>query len=155
MLVSHTTICYHKWVPFQLGSRVIDLAVKNVPDKELRSLSLSWKLTYVGTVLSKPSQVGNKEFDLSQVKGNVVITKSDHPHFPNNSCKRTHKSHWTSQACSHVGGTIPQVSKHFCSRQYHRIKTRWISGGCGSLKFIWEGSYHGTPHQSWHDFSCQ
>ena len=44
-------------------------------DEQLRSLSQSWKLAYVGTVLSKLSQVGNKEFDLSQVKENVVITK--------------------------------------------------------------------------------
>ena len=29
----------------------------------------------MGIVLSKSSQVGNKEFDLGQVKGNVVITK--------------------------------------------------------------------------------
>ena len=49
--------------------------VKNITDEELRSLSQSWKLAYVGTVLSKSSQVGDKEFDLNQVKGNVVITK--------------------------------------------------------------------------------
>ena len=29
----------------------------------------------MGTVLSKLSQVGDKEFDLGKVKGNVVITK--------------------------------------------------------------------------------
>ena len=75
MLVSHTTTHCHKWVPFQVGSRISDQVVKNIMDEELRSLSQSWKLAYVGTVLSKSSQVGNKEFDLSQVKGNVVIIK--------------------------------------------------------------------------------
>ena len=74
MLVSHTTTHYHKWVPFQVGSKIINQVVKNITDEELRSLSQSWKLAYMGTVLSKSSQVGNKEFDLSQVKGNVVIT---------------------------------------------------------------------------------
>ena len=38
MLVSHTTTCYHKWVPFQVGSRIIDQVVKNIMDEELRSL---------------------------------------------------------------------------------------------------------------------
>ena len=75
MLLSHITTCYPKWASFQVGSRIIDQVVKNIMDEELRSLSQSWKLAYVGTVLSKLSQVGEKEFDLGQVKGNVVITK--------------------------------------------------------------------------------
>ena len=75
MLVSHTTTCYHKWVPIQVGSKIINQVVKDNTDEELRSLSQSWKLAYVGTVLSKSSQVGNNEFDLGQVNGNVVITK--------------------------------------------------------------------------------
>ena len=77
MLVSHTATGYHQWVPFQAGSRVIHQVVKNIMDEELRSLSQSWKLAYVGTVLSKFSQVWelDREFDLNQVKGNVIITK--------------------------------------------------------------------------------
>ena len=86
MLVSYTITCYHKQVPIQVGSRIIDQVLKDITDEELRSLSQSWKLAYVGTVLSKASQVGNREFDLGQVKGNVVITKSIHLHFPNSSC---------------------------------------------------------------------
>ena len=39
MLVSHTTTHYHKQVPFQVGSRIIDQVVKNIMDEELRSLS--------------------------------------------------------------------------------------------------------------------
>ena len=76
MLVSHTTTCYHKQASFQVDSRIINQVAKNIMDEELRSLSQSWKLAYVGTVLSKSSQVGevDKEFDLNQVKGNVVIT---------------------------------------------------------------------------------
>ena len=73
--MSHTTTHYHKSVPLQVGSRITDQVVKDIINEELRSLSQSWKLAYVGTVLSKLSQVGNKEFDLSQVKKNVVITK--------------------------------------------------------------------------------
>ena len=107
MHVSHTTTHYHKVVPIQVGSKIIDQVIKDITDQELRSLSQSWKLAYVGTVLSKSPQVGNNEFDLGQVQGNVVITKCNHPHFPNSNCKRSHKSHWTSQACSCVGGIIP------------------------------------------------
>ena len=75
MLVSHTTIHYHKGVPFWVGSRIINQVVKNITDEQLRSLLQSWEIVYVGTVLSKSSQIGDKEFDLNQVKGNVVITK--------------------------------------------------------------------------------
>ena len=73
MLVSHATTLYHKWVPFQEGIRIIIQVVKNIVDEEVRSLSQS----YEGTVLSKSSEVGklDKEFDLNQVRGNVVITK--------------------------------------------------------------------------------
>ena len=53
MFVSQTTTCYHPWVPFQVGSRMIDQVVKNIMDEELRTLSQSWKLACVGTVLSK------------------------------------------------------------------------------------------------------
>ena len=107
MSMSHTTTCYHKQVTIQVGSRIIDQVVKDITDEELRSLSQSWKFAYVGPVLSKSSQVGNNEFYPGQVKGNVVITKSNHPHFPNSNCKMSHESHWTSQACSCVGGIIP------------------------------------------------
>ena len=75
MLMSHTITCYHKQVPFQEGSRIVNQVAKNIANEELRSLSQSWKLAYVGTVLSKSSQVGKEEIDLGQVKGNVIITK--------------------------------------------------------------------------------
>ena len=77
MLVSHTATHYHQWVPFQVGNQIIDQVVKNITDDELRSLSQSWKLAYVGTVLSKSLQVGEpeREFDLNQVKGNVIVMK--------------------------------------------------------------------------------
>ena len=74
-VVSYTTTCYHKRVPFQVGSRIIDQIVKGVMEEELKSLSQSWKLAYVSTVLSKSSQVSDKEFDLDQVKGKVIVTK--------------------------------------------------------------------------------
>ena len=44
-------------------------------DEEFKSLSQSWKLANVGTVLFKSPQVRDKEFDLDQVQGNVIITK--------------------------------------------------------------------------------
>ena len=77
MIVSHTTTCYHQWIPFQVGSRIIDKVVKNIMNEELRSLSQSWKLAYAGTALYKSSKVGelDKKIDISQVKGNVLKTK--------------------------------------------------------------------------------
>ena len=43
MLMSHTTTCYLKQVPIQVGSRIINQVVKDIIDEELRSLSRSWK----------------------------------------------------------------------------------------------------------------
>ena len=53
MLVSHTTTHYHKRVPLQVGSLITDQLTKCITDEELKSLSKSWKLAYVSTVLSK------------------------------------------------------------------------------------------------------
>ena len=75
MLISHTTTLYHKRVPLQVGSQIIDQVANSITKDELKSLPQSWKLAYVNTVLSKSSQVSNQEFDLDQVKGKVVITK--------------------------------------------------------------------------------
>ena len=75
MLISHTATHYHKRVPIQVGSRIIDQIVRSLTQDELKSLSQSWKLVYVSTVLSKSLQVSDTEFDLDQVKGKVVVTK--------------------------------------------------------------------------------
>ena len=75
MLISHTTTHYHKRVPLQVGSWIIDQVNNYITKDELKSVSQSWKLAYVGTVLSKSSQVSDQKFDLDQVKGKVVITK--------------------------------------------------------------------------------
>ena len=44
-------------------------------EEELKSLSQSWKLTYMSAILSQSSQVSDKEFDLNQVKGKVIVMK--------------------------------------------------------------------------------
>ena len=75
MLLSHTTTCYHKRVPIQVGIRIIYQIVKSLTEEELKSLSQSWKLAYMSTILSKSSQVSDTEFDLDQVKGKVVVMK--------------------------------------------------------------------------------
>ena len=46
-----------------------------ITEEELQSLSQSWKLAYMSTIISKSSQVSDQEFDLDQVKGEVVTTK--------------------------------------------------------------------------------
>ena len=75
MLASHTTTHYHRWVPIQVGSQIIDQVANCITEEELPSLSPSGKLAYVSTTIWKSSQIHNEEFDLYQVKGNVVTTK--------------------------------------------------------------------------------
>ena len=75
MLISHTTTYYHRRVPIQVGSHIIDQVTNCITEDELQSLSQSWKLAYVSTIISKSSQVSDQEFDLDQVKGKVVTTK--------------------------------------------------------------------------------
>ena len=74
MLISHTITCYRR-VSIQVGSQIIDQVTNCITKEELKSLSQSWKLAYVSTVLSKSSQVSDQEFDFDQVKGKVVTTK--------------------------------------------------------------------------------
>ena len=88
MLISHTTTCYHRRVPIQVGSHIIDQITSCITEEELQSLSQSLKLAYVSTIISKSSQVGDQEFDLDQVKGKVVTTrKVKFPHFSNSDSK--------------------------------------------------------------------
>ena len=118
ILVSHTTIHNHQWVSFQVGSRIINQVVKNVMDEELRSLSQSWKLASMwGLSYAHCHRLGNwnREFDLNQVKGNVIKTKIvTIPDFQTIVVKGLTKVTLTLQRCSCIGGAIPQVPKHFC-----------------------------------------
>ena len=75
MLISHTTTHYHRRVPIQVGSQVIDQVANCITEEELQSLSQSWKLAYVSTIISKSSQVSDQEFDLGQVKDKVVTPR--------------------------------------------------------------------------------
>ena len=72
MLGSHTTTHFCKRVPIYMGSRIIDQIVKSLMEEELKSLSQSWKLAYISTILSNSLQVSDEEFDLDQVKGKVI-----------------------------------------------------------------------------------
>ena len=76
MLVSHTTTHYHRRVPIQVGSQIIDQVTNCITEEECQSLSQSWKLAYVSTIISKSLQVSDQEFDLDQVKSKVVTTKT-------------------------------------------------------------------------------
>ena len=53
MLISHTTTCYHRRIPIQVGSCIIDQVTNCIIEKELQSLFQSWKLAYVSTIISK------------------------------------------------------------------------------------------------------
>ena len=57
MLVSSTTTKYHKTVPIQVGSHVIDKVTNCISEEELQSLSQSWKTAYVSTIISKTISV--------------------------------------------------------------------------------------------------
>ena len=46
-----------------------------ITEEELQSLSQSWNLAYVSTIISKSSQASDQEFDLDHVKGKVVTTR--------------------------------------------------------------------------------
>ena len=72
MLVSHTTTHYYHRVSIQVGSCIINQVTNCISEEDLQSLSQSWKLAYVSTIISKLASVSNPEFDLDQVKGNVV-----------------------------------------------------------------------------------
>ena len=75
MLISHTTTHYHKSIPLQVGSQIIDQVANNKTKDKLKTLSHSWKLAYLSTVLSKSSQISDQEFNLDHVKGKLVLTK--------------------------------------------------------------------------------
>ena len=75
MLISSTTTQYHQRVPIQVGSCVINQVTSCISEKELQSLSQSWKMAYVSTILSKATSVSDPEFDLDHVRGRVVISE--------------------------------------------------------------------------------
>ena len=75
MLVSHTTTHYQQRVPIQIGSCIIDQVIKCITKDEQQSLSQSWKVAYVSTIISKSASVSDPEFDLNQVKGKVVTSE--------------------------------------------------------------------------------
>ena len=72
MLTSSTTTCYHQRVPIQVGSYIIDQVTNCISEDELQSLSQSWKVAYVSTIISKAAPLSDPAFDLDQVRGKVV-----------------------------------------------------------------------------------
>ena len=72
MLLSSTTTHYHQRVPIKVGSHIIDQVTNCISEDELQSLSQSWKVAYVTTLISKAAPVIDPEFDLNWVRGKVV-----------------------------------------------------------------------------------
>ena len=75
MLVSPTTTQYHQRVLIQVGSHVIDRMTSCISEKELQSLSQSWKTAYVNTIILKAISISDPDFDLDQVRGRAVISE--------------------------------------------------------------------------------
>ena len=110
ILISHTTTCYHRTVPIQVGSCIIDQVTNCITEEELQSWSQFCKLAYVSTIISKSSQVGDQECDSDQVKGKVVTTKKVKiPTFQTVIAKGLTKVTGHQKTCPCVGGTISQV----------------------------------------------
>ena len=75
MLASSTTTPYHQRVPIQVGSHVIDQVTNCISNEESQSLSQSWKVAYVSTIILKATSVGDLGFDLDHVRGKVVTSE--------------------------------------------------------------------------------
>ena len=79
MLISSATTQYHQRVPIQVDSHVIDQVTSCISEEELQSLSQSlsqsWKVAYVSTIILKATSVGDLEFDLYHVRGRVVTSE--------------------------------------------------------------------------------
>ena len=75
ILVSSTSNQYHQRVPIQVGSHVIDQVTSCISEEELQSLSQSWKVAYVSTIISKATSAGDLEFNLDHVRGRVVTSE--------------------------------------------------------------------------------
>ena len=61
MFISHTTTHYHKRLLIQVGSNIIDQVTNCIIEEELPTLSQSWKLVYMRTIISKSSHVSDQE----------------------------------------------------------------------------------------------
>ena len=143
MLISHTSTHYHRRVPLQVGSHIINQVTNCITKEELKSLSQSWKLAYVSTVLSKSSQVSDQEFYLDQVKGKVVVTKKViFPGFQTVIVRGLTKS-LDIKNMSMCWWNCPLNTKNIHSQQYLRVNTRGIRGSSSTLR---ERYYFGTPH---------
>ena len=96
MLVSPTTAKYHKRVPIQVGSQVIDQVTSCISEEELQSLSQSWKTAYVSTIILKTISISDPDFNLDQVKGSVVISEEEKTCLTDHCSKRIDHYHRTS-----------------------------------------------------------
>ena len=67
MLICPTTPRYHQRVPIQVGSHVIDQVTSCISEEELQSLSQSWKMVYVSTIILKATSVSDPDFDLDHI----------------------------------------------------------------------------------------
>ena len=75
MLVSSTTTQYHQRVPIQVGSCVIDQVTSCISEEVLQSLSQSWKMAYVSTIILKGTSVSDPDCGLDHERGRVVISE--------------------------------------------------------------------------------
>ena len=73
MLISPTRFLQR--VQIQVGSCVIHQVTSYISEKELQSLSQSWKTAYVSTIISKAISISDPDFNLDQLKGSIVISE--------------------------------------------------------------------------------
>ena len=80
MLMRSTTTQYNQRVPIQVGSHIIDQVTSCIPEEELQSLSQSWKVAYICTIISKAAPVSDLKFDLDNVR--VMVVTCEEVTFP-------------------------------------------------------------------------
>ena len=156
MLISHTTSHYHRRVPIQVGSHIIDQVTNCITEDELQSLSQSWKLAYVSTVISKSSQVSDQEFDLDEVKDKVVTTKKVKiPTFQTVIAKGLTKVTGHQKHVHVLVQPSPKCKSIFVPGNTSKLIPRGSGVTIVLRNLSGEGCYSGATHQSWHSHHCQ
>ena len=124
MLVSPTTTRYHERVLIQVGSLVIDQVTSCISEEELQSLSQSWKMVYVSTIILKATSVSEPNFDLDNVRGRVVISEEVTIPASQITVVKGLTMITGHHKCVHVlGESSHKCMSEFCSEEYFQIET--------------------------------
>ena len=71
VLVMHNSMHGNR-APIQIGTRLIDKAIRLITKEELNRETDTWKKTHAGVALTKANQVSKNGFQLEKVKEKVT-----------------------------------------------------------------------------------